>query len=174
MRYNIYFAGFLLGIFTIIFWPLAFWPVYAPQETITLPETSALPKTSLYILKVDNCPEADTCIMNIVGATSVLEKQVVVEIGSYQVPSAHYFVCRLERWKGIRAAKFLEETLKSAEFIFLLNAHKKRRSPVLSGTLLVDGQDITVLMFDMQIAVPKGIEVDWCEEAGEIFEIKGG
>ena len=109
--------------------------------------------------------------MDVVGETGLLGKQVPVWIGSYQAPSAHYYGCRLEQWKGKRAASFLEETLKSADYVFLMNAHKKMDSPYLTGTLIVDGEDITVVMFRMQLAVPKGIKVNWCEKLSRRLEV---
>ena len=141
------------------------------QSSTALPTAMPMPVQNSYLLEVDNCPEANACVMNIVGEDSVLGKQVAVMVGSYQVPSAHYYGCRLERWKGARAAKFLEETLRSAEFVVLTNAHKKTGNAYLSGTLLVDGKDITILMFKMLIAVPNGIKVDWCKNVGRKLEV---
>lgn len=124
-----------------------------------------------FMLKVVTCPEATSCLFNVVGETGLLARQVAVWVGSYQAPSAHYYGCRLEQFKGKRAATFLEETLKSAEYVILVNAHKKKGSPYLSGTLVVDGQDITVKMFEMFLAVPRGIKVDWCEELSRGLEV---
>jgi hypothetical protein len=123
------------------------------------------------MLKVVKCPEATACVMNVVGEEGLLGRQIAVQIGSYQAPSAHYYSCRIEKYRGQRAAVFLEETLKSAEYVFLVNAHKRKNSPYLTGTLLVDGRDITVLMFEMQLAVPRGIKVDWCEKVSRGFEV---
>jgi hypothetical protein len=147
----------------------------AVEEPVTPPTTQVTPTPNpfrkVFVLKVVSCPEATVCIMNVVGETGLLGKQVSVLIGSYQAPSAHYYGCRLERWKGKKAAKYLEETLKTAEYVFLVNAHKNRGSSYLSGTLIVDGEDITVAMFRMQLAVPRGIKVDWCEKLSRRLEV---
>ena len=52
-----------------------------------------------------------------------------------------------------------------------MNARKEGIDPALKGDMLVDGKDITVLMFEMHIAVPKGIKVDWCESIGRRIEV---
>ena len=142
----------------------------APKAPAT-PLTTTNPDRTVLILKVVDCPEATVCVMDVVGETGILGNQVAVWIGNYQAPSATRYACPTERWKGKRAAAFLEETLRIAEFVFLINAHKKKGSPYLTGTLIVDGVDITVAMFKMQLAVPKGIKVDWCEKLSRRIEI---
>lgn len=126
---------------------------------------------NVFVLEVVACPEATSCVMNIVGKDGLLGQQVAVWVGSYQAPSANYYGCRLEQIKGKIAATFLQETLRSAGLVILMNAHKKRGSPYLTGNLMVDGQDVTVLMFGMKLAVPRGIKVDWCEKVGKGFEV---
>jgi hypothetical protein len=145
----------------------------APKAPVTpiAPTATLAADRKVFMLEVVKCPEATACVMNVVGEKGLLGRQVAVAIGSYQAPSAHYYSCRLEKYRGQRAAVFLEETLRSADFVFLMNAHKKKGSPYLTGNLIVDGRDITVLMFEMQIAVPRGIKVDWCEKVSRGFEV---
>ncbi len=150
--------------------------MFSHAHTVNEPAKPVVPPTAnpyqtVFMLEVVSCPEATACIMNVVGETGLLGKQIAVWIGSYQAPSAHWFNCRLEKWKGQRAATYLEETLKTAEYVFLLNAHKAKGSPYLTGTLVVDGEDITVAMFRMQLAVPKGIKVNWCEKLSRRLEV---
>lgn len=145
--------------------------VLFPMTPVAQQQPAQKPDKKIFKLAVVDCPEATACVMNVVGEDGLLGKQVAVWVGSYQAPSAHYYGCRLERAKGVRAATYLEETLKSAEYVFLVNAHKKRNSPYLTGTLLVDGHDITVLMFKMKLAVPRGIKVDWCKNVGRRLEV---
>jgi hypothetical protein len=145
----------------------------APKAPVTpiAPTATLAADRKVFMLEVVKCPEATACVMNVVGEKGLLGNQVAVWVGSYQAPSAHYYGCRLEKWKGKRAASFLEETLKNAEFVLLVKAHKKRNSPYLAGTLIVDGEDITVMMFEMQLAVPRGIKVDWCEKLDRGIEV---
>ena len=144
--------------------------VDAPTPT-TIPTTPTDPNRKDFVLEVIACPEATACVMNVIGETGLLGKQVAIWLGSYQAPSAHHYSCRLEMRKGERAAVFLEETLRNAEYVLLLNAYKKEGSPYLSGTLVVDGEDITVKMFEMLLAVPRGIKVDWCEKVSRGLDV---
>lgn len=144
---------------------------HVPATTAPSAPVAPKPERKVFMLKVVDCPEATACVMNVVGEKGLLGRQIAVHIGSYQAPSAHYYGCRLEKYRGQRAAVFLEETLKSAEYVVLVNAHKRKDSPYLTGTLLVDGKDITVLMFEMQLAVPRGIKVDWCEKVSRGIEV---
>lgn len=136
-----------------------------------VPQQPAPQERTIFSLRVVSCPEATACLMNIVGETGVLGRQVAVWVGNYQAPSANYSSCRLEKFKGERAASFLEETLRSAEYIHLVKAHKKSGSAYLTGILMVDGKDITVRMFEMQLAVPRGIKVNWCEKLSRKLEV---
>lgn len=127
--------------------------------------------TDVYAVKVLYCPEADMCLMDLIGEPSILGKRVVLRVGDYQVPSIYRGRCSLESLKGYRATTFLEEMLRTAEVVLLINAHKAGLDPTLRGDLLVDGRDVTVLMFEMHIAVPKEAKVDWCEDIGRRIEI---
>lgn len=138
-----------------------------PAAPIPLPELDQ----RVFLLEVVSCPEANACIMNVVGEPGLLGRQVAIGIGSYQVPSALYSRCGLEKIKGKIAAAYLQETLRSAGLVILTEAHKKKGSAYLTGTLMVDGRDVTVMMFEMQLAVPRGIKVDWCEKVDRGIEV---
>ena len=124
-----------------------------------------------YVVKLGYCPEATMCVLNILGEPSLLGKQVAVLVGSYQAPSAHHYGCSLEQFRGEKAAKYLEETIRNANLAVLTNPHKTKGSPYLRGTLMLDGQDVTVLMFELNLAVPKGIKVDWCAKVSRGLEV---
>jgi len=126
---------------------------------------------NVYMVKTLYCPEADMCLVSLVGEPSILGSRVVLHIGDYQVPSVSGGRCSLENLKGFRAATFLQELLRSAEVVLLLNAHKDGIDPTLRGDVLVDGRDVTAIMFEMQIAVPKEAKVDWCETIGRRIEV---
>ena len=148
--------------------------LFAHTPAVDAPATAVAPnQTERKILKLEvvYCPEATLCVMNVVGETGLLGRQVAVWVGSYQAPSAYHYGCRLERIKGKIAATFLQETLRNAEYVFLVNAHKKKKSPYLAGTLLVDGRDVTTMMFELKLAVPRGIKVDWCEKISRRLEV---
>jgi hypothetical protein len=143
----------------------------ASGKATTAPPLGSLFPTGIYMVQTIFCPEADMCLVNLVGESSILGDRVVLRVGDYQVPSVSGGKCRLENLKGFRAAAFLEELLKSAEVVLLMNAHKNGIDPTLRGDLLIDGKDVTVLMFEMHIAVPKGIKVDWCESIGRRIKV---
>jgi len=124
-----------------------------------------------YMIEMIYCPEADTCLVNLVGEDNILGKRVVLGIGDYQVPSASGGRCWLEKLKAYRASTFLEELFNSSKVAILINAHKEGFDPTLRGDILIDGRDVTVMMFEMNIAVPKGIKVDWCETIGRRLEV---
>ena len=143
-------------------------------HTPEAPAASIAPTLSdrnIFMLNVVKCHEATSCVMNMVGDKGLLGKQIAVWVGNYQAPSAHHYRCKLEQRRGQIAATFLQETLRNADYVFLVNAHKKGESPYLTGTLMVDGRDVTVLMFEMQLAVPRGIKVDWCEKNSRRIEV---
>ena len=139
----------------------------SPEESTLL---SLLPDNS-YRIKMLYCPEADACLVSLVGENSILGNRVILRIGDYQVPSIHNGMCALERLKGYKASTFLQELFNSSKVAILINAHKQGLDPSLRGDILIDGRDVTVMMFEMNIAVPKGIKVDWCETIGRRLEI---
>jgi hypothetical protein len=127
---------------------------------------------STLLLEMVACPEAYVCLMNVIGESGLLGENVAVYVGRhYQVPSANYPGCRIEEFKGIVAATFLEETLRNADLIVLVNSRKPQNSSWLVGDLYVDDEEVTVLMFRMQLAVPRGIKVDWCEKRSRRLEV---
>jgi len=148
----------------------------ASGTALRSPEKESTPLSSLfpansYTIKMLYCPEADTCLVNLVGENSLLGNRVILRIGDYQVPSVSNGMCPLEGIKGHRASTFLEELFNSSKVAILINAHKQGLDPSLRGDILIDGRDVTVMMFEMNIAVPKGIKVDWCETIGRRIEV---
>lgn len=124
-----------------------------------------------YMVKVIYCPEADLCLVDIVGGKSILDERVVLGVGDYQVPSISGGMCDLEKLKGYRAASFLEELFESSKIALVLNPHKLGVDPILRGDVLIDGRNVTGLMLEMHVAVPNEAEVDWCETIGRRIEI---
>lgn len=145
--------------------------LFAHTQAVNAPATPPDPDRKVFMLEVVSCPEVTACVMNVIGEPGLLSKQIAVGIGSYQGPSIYHARCNLEKIKGKVAAAFLQETLRNADLVLLVDAYKNKESAYLTGTLLVDGRDITVMMFERALTVPRGIKVDWCEKISRGLEI---
>jgi len=121
-------------------------------------------------VKLVSCSTGNTCLVDIVGESSLFSKNVAILIDGYISPNPNS-TCDEEIIRAQKAKSFVEEKIKNSKEVFLTKARKNKESSYLLGKLMVDGKDIANWVITKGLGAPVGLEVDWCEESRRKMEI---
>ena len=117
-------------------------------------------------LEVIECYQPWRCTFNVVGVENILGRSVMVYIEG--IRSAKWgAICGAEDYEGKRGTVFLYEMLAAANNITLIRPYKDEGNHALIGTVLVDGVDVAQKMIDLGVAVPPGVNMNWCKPIKE-------
>ena len=119
----------------------------------------------LIVTKLVRVYDGDTIYVDVETLPAIIGSEMPIRIRGINTPEiGQHAKCEKEHEIGIKAKIFVEERLKNAAKIELLNISRGKKYFRISADVVYDGKPIAPEVIQMGLGVVYGVKKDWCAD----------